>query len=448
MIEEEGEKFGNGRGDSGWRYSGSGKVQSDMLSGIKVHGYIDAKGVNPVVLSDGKQSNFALFAELGVMPDPIKLVEVIEKLGRAGAVLLFVRGPLETGYWNPKIVTDEHGQASITITLPEQSTAWQLAAKGITTDTLCGEATTELTASKPLFGELKLPQAFVAGDSADILATIHNTAADAKEPIVVTLKTTIGSKTVEEHKTIAAGSGAISELTFSAAITSELSDVEKRADAKAADAAKANPAGESNATFELTVASAGQSDTLRRVVPIHPYGISVFATAGGSASADNTVWVEAPKEMPLAAPSMQILIGPTVEQIVARRPVLAPPTTCQLERPSFRRRSRHDDERSARGARSAKAHQRDARSCWPTSCGPRWPRALRNQLACILTARRWRLELDRLRRLVAPPDFRPSALGVGDGQTGRLQSDRRQLRKSDHLAAKPGRGNRRNRLRK
>ena len=53
---------------------------------------------------------------------------------------------------------------------------------------------------------------------------------------------------------------------------------------------------------------------LRRVVPIHPYGMSVYATAGGAASSDTTVWVEAPKDMPLAAPSLQILVGPTIQQ--------------------------------------------------------------------------------------------------------------------------------------
>ena len=110
-------------------------------------------------------------------------------------------GPLETGYWNPAIVTDEKGEASITITMPDQSTAWELAAKGISAETLAGEAKTDLTVKKDLFGELKLPAAFTDGDDAQIQATVHNSLVE-KGQIQVTLKTTIGDKTVEEKRTI------------------------------------------------------------------------------------------------------------------------------------------------------------------------------------------------------------------------------------------------------
>src|SRR5262249_4570993 len=84
----------------------------------------------------------------------------------------------ETGYWTPRIVTDDEGHANVTITMPDRSTVWQLAARGITTGTLTGQATTDLTAKKDLFGELKLPLAFGDGDSAQILATVHNDAVD------------------------------------------------------------------------------------------------------------------------------------------------------------------------------------------------------------------------------------------------------------------------------
>ena len=70
----------------------------------------------------------------------------------------------ETAYWNPAIVTDKDGKATIALVLPEQSTAWRLLAKGITADTLAGEAAETLTVKKDLFGELKLPASFTDGD--------------------------------------------------------------------------------------------------------------------------------------------------------------------------------------------------------------------------------------------------------------------------------------------
>ena len=63
----------------------------------------------------------------------------------------------ETGFWNPAVVTNDQGEATLEIKIPEQSTAWKLMARGVTTETLAGEAESELIAKKDLFGELKLP---------------------------------------------------------------------------------------------------------------------------------------------------------------------------------------------------------------------------------------------------------------------------------------------------
>src|SRR5262249_36390402 len=128
------------------------------------------------MLAGGKQFNLNFARELGEKADEAKVAALAHKLADAGAVLLPQRGPQETGYWNPAIMTDENGEARLTITLPDQSTAWQLAAKGITRDTLAGEAQTELTAEKRLFGELKLPAAFTDGDEAQVQVTVHNSA--------------------------------------------------------------------------------------------------------------------------------------------------------------------------------------------------------------------------------------------------------------------------------
>ena len=53
---------------------------------------------------------------------------------------------------------------------------------------------------------------------------------------------------------------------------------------------------------------------MRRVIPVHPYGVPVYVTASGSASSDTTVWVEPPADMPFEFPQLQIFIGPTIEQ--------------------------------------------------------------------------------------------------------------------------------------
>ena len=103
----------------------------------------------------------------------------------------------------------------ITLTLPERSTAWKFLAKGLSTETLAGEATDDLTVKKDLFGEIKLPLAFTDGDTAEIPVTVHNETVE-KGPIEVVLRTTIAGRRVEETKTIEVTSKGMHEVSFKA----------------------------------------------------------------------------------------------------------------------------------------------------------------------------------------------------------------------------------------
>ena len=228
------------------------------------------------------------------------------EFNQSGAILLSAMLPQETGYWNPTIVTDEQGNATVTFSLPDRSTAWKLLAKGLTTETLAGEATDDLTVKKDLFGEVKLPMAFTDGDEVEIPVSIHNDVVE-KGPIEVVLKTTIAGRMVEEKKTIDATAKGIHELRFKATMN--------RPSKNADGAGESNP--EIDVQFELIVKAGQRLDVVHRAVPLKPYGIPVFATAGGSAESDTTSWVEPPKGMPLESPGLQILIGPSIE----RKPV-------------------------------------------------------------------------------------------------------------------------------
>jgi hypothetical protein len=116
------------------------------------------------VTDAGEQFNVNFRNSFGDTLDAAEVRKFAENLAKSGAVMVAQRGPQETGYWRPVVVTDEKGEATLTITIPEQSTAWKINAKGITADTLAGEAELEIVAKKDLFGELKLPLAFTDGD--------------------------------------------------------------------------------------------------------------------------------------------------------------------------------------------------------------------------------------------------------------------------------------------
>jgi hypothetical protein len=244
-----------------------------------------------------------------------KGIEALAKdLAASGAVLL-PTAQQATGYWNPVITTGADGKATVTVALPERSTAWRLLAKGITSETLAGEASGDLAVKKDLFGELKLPLAFTDGDTAQITAGIHSDALP-QGPVEVVLKTTIGNRSSSERKTLAFKAPGLQEVLFKASLQRP--------------AEQAAGTGEVAVLFELTVSAGERRDVVRRSVPLLPYGMPVFVTKGGSATSDTTDWIEAPKEMPLDCPTLQILVGPTAERSLLDI-VLTPACWCQLE---------------------------------------------------------------------------------------------------------------------
>ena len=82
----------------------------------------------------------------------------------------------DTAYWNPAIVTDASGRATVTVELPDNLTTWQMGAKGVTADTLVGEARVEIVSTLPLLVRPVAPRFFVIGDQAILSAVIHNNA--------------------------------------------------------------------------------------------------------------------------------------------------------------------------------------------------------------------------------------------------------------------------------
>lgn len=81
----------------------------------------------------------------------------------------------DTAFWQPDVQTDASGEASVTITLPDNLTTWRLTALAITADTHVGSGTSDVVVSKPLLLEPVAPRFVVSGDQTEVGATIHNT---------------------------------------------------------------------------------------------------------------------------------------------------------------------------------------------------------------------------------------------------------------------------------
>ncbi len=98
----------------------------------------------------------------------------------------FVTTPL----WQPSVITDSNGDATVTVTLPDQLTTFVLDARaytlpmGDTHTTLVGQTTHSLTSTRPLLIRPEVPRFYVVGDSS-ILSAIVNNNTDLPQDVAV-----------------------------------------------------------------------------------------------------------------------------------------------------------------------------------------------------------------------------------------------------------------------
>lgn len=86
-----------------------------------------------------------------------------------------VRGDFrDTAYWNPTIVTDEKGEATVTFQLPDNLTTWHLEALGSTTGHLFGSESVTIIETKNVIVRPVRPRFAVIGDRVTLGAIVHN----------------------------------------------------------------------------------------------------------------------------------------------------------------------------------------------------------------------------------------------------------------------------------
>jgi len=85
----------------------------------------------------------------------------------------------DTAYWDAQINTDANGNASVSMNLPDNLTTWLVLVRGVTMDTLVGEARLELVTTQDLLIRPVAPRFLVAGDHALLAAVVQNNTSNA-----------------------------------------------------------------------------------------------------------------------------------------------------------------------------------------------------------------------------------------------------------------------------
>lgn len=96
-----------------------------------------------------------------------------DKAGTKAATIVRKRFK-DTAYWNPTVITDTNGKATVSLTIPDNITSWRSTVRAITSGTVCGEAKSNFIARKDLMVRLEMPRFLTSGDKSSIIAAIHN----------------------------------------------------------------------------------------------------------------------------------------------------------------------------------------------------------------------------------------------------------------------------------
>jgi len=95
----------------------------------------------------------------------------------------------DTAYWNAQVVTDENGEATVELLLPDSLTTWHINVRGLTIDTQVGEAESQVITTKEIQVRPVTPRFLVAGDHLPLSAMLYNNSSEGLQ-VEVSLKVT------------------------------------------------------------------------------------------------------------------------------------------------------------------------------------------------------------------------------------------------------------------
>jgi hypothetical protein len=172
----------------------------------------------------------------------------------------------DTAYWRADLTTDEKGEATVTIKLPDNLTTWRMDARAVTMDTRVGQSTVDITTTKPLHVRPQTPRFFVSGDKVQLGAAVHNNTDDELEVLVALESEGLIVKS-EVSQTIIIAAGRQAYVTW---------DVEVSADAQRVDLVFSASSGTYQDASRPTLGSLqGQG------IPVYSYEVSeTVGTAG------------------------------------------------------------------------------------------------------------------------------------------------------------------------
>jgi hypothetical protein len=210
---------------------------------------------------------------------------------------------VDTAYWNAALVTDANGEATFSVTLPDNLTTWRLDTRAVTRGAdgtlLVGQETFDLISTKPLLIRPVTPRFFVVGDQAVVAAIVNNNT-DSVQTVEVSLLQADGvTLASEQSQTVTIEAGQRARVEWQVTVN----EVQSVALAFGAQAGELSDA---------SLPPLGQGD--ERTLPVYRYDApETVATAGALAAGETTTeTISIPPELDATSAQVQVAVQPSL----------------------------------------------------------------------------------------------------------------------------------------
>ncbi|HEY5910396.1 MAG TPA: alpha-2-macroglobulin family protein, partial [Verrucomicrobiae bacterium] len=202
-----------------------------------------------------------------------------------------------TVLWQPDLVTDQNGSASIKVKYPDSLTAWKATARVVTRVNQFGTATTGTRTKQPLIVRLQAPRFFLVGDTVTLSAVVNN---NTDQPMQV--RTSLDLPDPASAKSLAFQDGKPQTVTL---------NVPAGGEARADWVAEVRAPGE----VKLNVTGRGgkYADAMEKSYQVYEHGIEKFIARSGKARGnDITIKLDLPKERKPGSTSLTVQVTPSM----------------------------------------------------------------------------------------------------------------------------------------
>jgi uncharacterized protein YfaS (alpha-2-macroglobulin family) len=196
-----------------------------------------------------------------------------------------------TVLWQPEIVTDKNGSATVKVKYPDSLTTWKATARAVSAVNQFGIAETNTQTKQPLIVRLEAPRFFVVGDTVTISAVVNNNTEQA-----MTVQPALELGGILSH----------AKLEPAAKLT-----VPANGESRADWVLKISESGE--ATLKVTARGGKYADAMEKTFTAYEHGIEKFIAKSGKARGnDITVKLDLPHERKAGSTSLSVQITPSM----------------------------------------------------------------------------------------------------------------------------------------